>query len=463
MPCVYVIMVRVAPCGRGMVLYLPWHGIVTVPHSLSTGATTGLASTLQLILVLILRVRVQLAELRDHMEVADVDRNEAVTRADELADENADLREEMVALRKSHLKLRDELSVEKAKNDELGLELLKAANGGGQGRSNRTTTAQPYASDNDRGGVPTAHAALAARMTDDAALRNDVLRLERQLLSRDERAKRWEQSSEGGPSDTRLQQLEAKLRRVQDELNACCTSERAAVRDANAARAQARETSIQNDALLTENSDLKVKQADRIEQYRARLTKYVRDIGDFMSGSGGEYFPGMEAQLKRYVDLMLRDLTDSYAHREQQLCTSIERHIRRQDELAIERDRLARAYETCTAQLRAAGIAIKADDPLDGASSAVARSYPTDTHARIPSGGTSSANHAVGGAGSYRDVQHVVTEFTRTTQRNLEQERATLLIRCAAAEEKAKRMEAYISTKMTSYQEEIVRLRKLAR
>lgn len=123
-------------------------------------------------------------------------------------------------------------------------------------------------------------------------------------------------------------------------------------------------------------------------------------------------------------------------------------------------------YETCTAQLRAAGIAIKADDPLDGASSAVARSYPTDTHARIPPGGTSSAaraNHAVGGAGSYRDVQHVVTEFTRTTQRNLEHERATLLIRCAAAEEKAKRMEAYISTKMTSYQEEIVRLRKLAR
>lgn len=51
----------------------------------------------------------------------------------------------------------------------------------------------------------------------------------------------------------------------------------------------------------------------------------------------------METQLKRYVDLMLKDLTDSYAHREQQLCASIERRLQREDALIQERARLKQA------------------------------------------------------------------------------------------------------------------------
>lgn len=67
----------------------------------------------------------QVAELHDLADATDTKGKVAAAKADELAEEAADLRDEMVALRKSHLKTREELDVEKARTDELGLELLK--------------------------------------------------------------------------------------------------------------------------------------------------------------------------------------------------------------------------------------------------------------------------------------------------------------------------------------------------
>jgi hypothetical protein len=63
--------------------------------------------------------------LNDKVDVAEAKTVAANSRAEEMATEGTDLHEEMVSLRKSHLKTREELEVEKTKNDELGLELLK--------------------------------------------------------------------------------------------------------------------------------------------------------------------------------------------------------------------------------------------------------------------------------------------------------------------------------------------------
>lgn len=73
--------------------------------------------------------------------------------------------------------------------------------------------------------------------------------------------------------DSRIQQLAGKLLRLQEELKTSRSTERAAVRDANSARATAREVAIQNDALTAENDDLKGKQMERMNLYRERLAK----------------------------------------------------------------------------------------------------------------------------------------------------------------------------------------------
>lgn len=202
---------------------------------------------------------------------------------------------------------------------------------------------------------------------------------------------------QAGIADSRVQLLADKLARVEEELKESRVAERTAVREANTSNAHARKTAIQNDALQSENEDLTGKQTERMILYRDRLAKsedltptllqtaslhatpysqratqsrivfsglglfpstgciagarctdprggrYVRDIGDFMATAGGEYFPGMETQLKRYVDLMLKDLSESYTHREQQLCASIERRLQREAQLEAERARLQHA------------------------------------------------------------------------------------------------------------------------
>jgi cell division protein FtsB len=56
-------------------------------------------------------------------------------------------------------------------------------------------------------------------------------------------------------------------------------------------------------------------------------------------------------------------------------------------------------------------------------------------------------------------LQAMVLEFTKTTQRKLERERAGLLVQCTASEEKAARLESYVSTHLLAYQKEIIQLR----
>jgi hypothetical protein len=129
-------------------------------------------------------------------------------------------------------------------------------------------------------------------------------------------------------------------------------------------------------------------------------------------------------------------------------------------------------FDSCASQLTSAGLEIKS--PLhpdlsgtEGHAHVVdeASSYNGSDHQALTAvaGVPADRGFHTGPGASFKDVQKALSEFTRTTQRALEQERADLLVRCTAAEEKTKQMETYIATKMSAYQEEIVRLRKFVR
>jgi hypothetical protein len=158
-------------------------------------------------------------------------------------------------------------------------------------------------------------------------------------------------------------------------------------------------------------------------------------------------------------------------------------------------EQVVAAYQGCRLQLKSANIGIadhlnldlagmvnvqpqpdQADDTTgaDGSHSSVARgaTAPVMEKSRSPrrgggggGGGGAEGTGARRGGGGFAEkvdwlsLQAMVLEFTKTTQRKLERERAGLLVRCTASEEKAARLEGYVSTHLLAYQKEIIQLR----
>ena len=63
-------------------------------------------------------------------------------------------------------------------------------------------------------------------------------------------------------------------------------------------------------------------------------------------------------------------------------------------------------------------------------------------------------------ADSWAEMKRVLQDFTLGTQRDLERERADLMVRSAVAEERASKLEQFIATNLAAYQKEIKRLRE---
>eukprot|EP00051_Salpingoeca_urceolata_P020081 m.298457 g.298457 ORF g.298457 m.298457 type:complete len:338 (-) comp19536_c0_seq23:263-1276(-) len=69
------------------------------------------------------------------------------------------------------------------------------------------------------------------------------------------------------------------------------------------------------------------------------------------------------------------------------------------------------------------------------------------------------SGHAAAPDNAWAELRKSLREFTSNTQSKLEQERAALVTRCIAAEEKLARVESYAEHHVLQYQQEILRLR----
>ena len=74
-------------------------------------------------------------------------------------------------------------------------------------------------------------------------------------------------------------------------------------------------------------------------------------------------------------------------------------------------------------------------------------------------GGGPAASSSVG---SWDELRRDMREDAAAALQVLERERAVLLVRCATAEAKAKRLDQYVSENLATYQREIIRLREAA-
>ncbi|XP_042639155.1 coiled-coil domain-containing protein 78 [Orycteropus afer afer] len=158
-----------------------------------------------------------------------------------------------------------------------------------------------------------------------------------------------------------------------------------------------------------ENSRLQMQLKRLNEDYAVRLRRCARDIADYADGAGQA---PAAASLRAFLDATLEDIQATHRSREQQLARAAHTYRKRLTELSRQHEQL---------------LAVHRD--LDAA--------------------------------SWAQIHQKLQEFSRSTQAELERERAQLLARATVAEAQLSELREYVDQHLGRYKQEILRLRRL--
>ncbi|KFP03133.1 Coiled-coil domain-containing protein 78, partial [Calypte anna] len=226
-----------------------------------------------------------------------------------------------------------------------------------------------------------------------------------------------------------------------------------------------------------ENSRLQLQLKKLNEEYRCRLTQYIKDVANYMDSksinlTGPRKAPGDPAALKHFMDNMLKDIRASYKFREEQLAGAARGYKKRMKNLVKKHENLLIAYGLQREQLRSLGGSNVDCGPAELHFSVTDPELLTNTTRelnrlredkvklemqlcdlqKVLAGLLVSWRHDGNllfsprqlGEEGWAEVRKQLREFTRTTQEDLEEERSQLLTRAVVAEEQVLEMQEYI-------------------
>ncbi|NXD78062.1 CCD78 protein, partial [Halcyon senegalensis] len=219
-----------------------------------------------------------------------------------------------------------------------------------------------------------------------------------------------------------------------------------------------------------ENSQLQLRLKELNEEYRSRLTQYIKDVADYMDSkasnlAGPSRAPADHAPMKRFVDSMLKDIKASYKSREEQLATAARGYKKRMKNLVKKHENLLIAYGLQRQQIRSLGNSTTDCGPAELHFSITDPELLTNTTRELNRLREDKAKLEV----QLQELQKVVSgllalqldeerwaelrkqlqEFAHTTQEDLEQERSQLLTRAVVAEEQVSELQEYIDKHLT--------------
>eukprot|EP00050_Salpingoeca_kvevrii_P015380 m.46271 g.46271 ORF g.46271 m.46271 type:complete len:904 (+) comp6294_c0_seq2:1661-4372(+) len=420
-----------------------------------------------------------------------------------LEEEKRDLTDEYKTLKTNYLNLTNEHRSSVAKNEELGVELLNLVNAKVSLMKERDSLVSQIEA--VRAGKPL-DKTFSVRATHEDELLRQKDRIER--LQQDMQDRQVQLSQRNFSLEAEKDELEGHLHDVADrhtretkqlrnqhhaareELHSQLTALREkntllqkrlnkAEKEADDALAQAAQL---KQLLASSEANREHQEATHskfVAEYRRRLQKYVNDIADFMgnSSSGGG---SSSAQMKQYIDLMLKDIANSYEDRQRQYAEMAKSQLQQNQALIAKYEQASHAYKQLRQQVDSQGVS-HGDTPaidLPSASELLDNTREVDNYRRaignaekalveLRQEGKSGHNSLglAGGedteSGSWDSLRKTLREFTATTQHSLERERASLLRQCTAAEQKLRTMEDYMTRTVGELQREIMRLRDL--
>ncbi|XP_029857677.1 coiled-coil domain-containing protein 78 isoform X2 [Aquila chrysaetos chrysaetos] len=239
-----------------------------------------------------------------------------------------------------------------------------------------------------------------------------------------------------------------------------------------------------------ENSLLQLRLKELNEEYRSRLTQYIKDVADYMDSKssnvmGPSKAPADRAPMKRFVDSMLKDIRASYKSREEQLARAARGYKKRMKNLVKKHENLLIAYGLQREQIRSLGSSAMDCGPAELHFSITDPELLTNTTRELnrlredkaklemqlhelqkkrlkeTSAFLLSPEQQLDEEG-WAEVRKQLQEFAHTTQEDLEHERSQLLTRAIVAEEQVSELQEYIDKHLARYKQEILRLTKLA-
>ncbi|KGL98517.1 Coiled-coil domain-containing protein 78, partial [Charadrius vociferus] len=225
-----------------------------------------------------------------------------------------------------------------------------------------------------------------------------------------------------------------------------------------------------------ENSRLQLRLKQLNEEYRSRLTQYIKDVAEYMDSkssnvTGPSKAPADHAHMKRFVDNMLKDIRASYKTREEQLAGAARSYKKRMKNLVMKHENLLIAYGLQREQIRSLGSSTTDCGPAELHFSITDPELLTNTTRELNRLREEKAKLEmqlqlcdlwmgwIGTSGhdqnllfsprrleeeGWAEVRNQLRQFARTTQEDLEQERSQLLARAVVAEEQVSELQEYI-------------------
>ncbi|XP_072205203.1 coiled-coil domain-containing protein 78 isoform X1 [Excalfactoria chinensis] len=441
---------------------------------------------------MILALENRVLELELSSEKVSVERDALRDRLQALETSRKELADEYIILKSNYLALGKELDQEVLKNEELSLELLSLTNA----RSTESNQQHSHASATESAAEPDRVRVMVHRPPAQKVKPEDVAAPEhewqnpgRNLLGNQDHIKE-EIEKLKQTYDSQQQKLEEKVIAMGKELQEA----KKAARDPQQKLAEQSAVLLASQSQLqeveAENSRLQLRLKELSEEYRCRLTQYIRDVAEYVDSkpstrTGPSKAPAEHADMKRLVDNMLKDIKASYKAREEQLAGAARSYKKRMKNLAKKHENLLIAYSVQREKIRSLGssemdsgpaelhFAITDPELLTNATQELNRLRENKAKLELQlhelqkkrlketSGFQLSPDQKRDEEG-WAEVRKQLQEFTHTTQEDLEKERSQLLTRAIVAEEQVLELQDYIEKHLARYRQEVLWVRKLA-
>ncbi|XP_019348549.1 coiled-coil domain-containing protein 78 isoform X5 [Alligator mississippiensis] len=445
---------------------------------------------------LILTLENHILELELHDEKVTGERDALQERLLAMETNRKELADEYIILKSNYLALGKEHEKEVAKNETLSLELLNLAsarNNLPQPQNNYSSsraTAHETSAELERVRAMVHHlSACKVKPEDVVASEYERRKLERNLLGNQDHIKA-EIEKMKKTYDSQQQKLEDRVIAMGKELQEA----KKAIRNTQHKLAEQSAVLLTSQSQLqeveAENSRLQLQLKELNEEYRSRLTQYIKDLVEYVdskskASKGPGKAPADHAHMKPFVDSMLKDIRASHKSREEQLAGAARGYKKRMQNLVKKHENLLIAYRMQREQIQSLGsreldpgppefhFIITDTELLTGTMQELNRLREDKEKLEIQlhelqekkrlsetSGLGLSPQHKLDEEG-WAEIRKQLREFTHTTQEELEKERSQLLTRAIVAEEQVLELQEYVDKHLARYKQEILRLRKL--
>ncbi|XP_077841056.1 coiled-coil domain-containing protein 78 isoform X14 [Macaca mulatta] len=207
-----------------------------------------------------------------------------------------------------------------------------------------------------------------------------------------------------------------------------------------------------------ENARLQLQLKTLKDEYVLRLQHCAREAAEHADSAGQA--PATTA-LRTFLEATLEDIRAAHRSREQQLARAARTYHKRLVDLSRRHEELLAAYRAPGNPQAIFGAASLDLEPLPVP---LVTDFSHREDQKGPGGASQGGTSEPQGldAASWAQIHQKLRDFSRSTQAELERERAQLLVRATVAEEQLSELQEYVDQHLGRYKQEILRLRKLA-